>query len=346
MGKGKKKDKKGGAAPANGKGGAATTSGGSNNAAAQKSGVAKPDAAVTPEKSRTGPIENFYTVGNLLSPEGTIPVVREGIDKETGDRWALKYLSIKNPEDVEALQKEIALMRKLRHKHVLQLREVFEYPNEVVLVTELVPGGELFDKIVEIGAYSESDAANIVRQVVEGVQYLHENGVAHRDLKPENLLVGGESEDAPEIKISDFGLSKAFGAGAAARLETSCGTPDYVAPEVLRGEVYDQSVDLWSVGVITYILLCGFPPFWGESQGELFDKILAADYEFPSPEWDKVSDNAKDFIKKLLVKDNRARMTAQQCAQHPWIKNAGADKGGAALNTGNKMTEYNAKRKQ
>jgi calcium/calmodulin-dependent protein kinase I len=251
---------------------------------------------------------------------------------------------IKNPEDVESLQKEIGLMRKLRHKHVLQLREVFEYPNEVVLVTELVPGGELFDKIVEIGAYSEGDAVNIVRQVVDGVQYLHENGVAHRDLKPENLLVGGESDEAPEIKISDFGLSKAFGAGAAARLETSCGTPDYVAPEVLRGEVYDQSVDLWSVGVITYILLCGFPPFWGESQGELFDKILAADYEFPSPEWDNVSDNAKDFIKKLLVKDNRARMTAQQCAQHAWLKSAPT--GGAALNTGNKLGDYNAKRKQ
>ena len=119
------------------------------------------------------------------------------------------------------------------------------------------------------------------------------------------------------------------------------------APEVLRGEVYDQSVDLWSVGVITYILLCGFPPFWGESQGELFDKILAADYEFPSPEWDSVSADAKDFIQKLLVKDNRARMTAEQCAAHPWLKNvAGASSGTASLATGEKMAQYNDARRK
>ena len=187
-------------------------------------------------------------------------------------------------------------------------------------------------------------AASIVKQVVEGVSYLHENGVAHRDLKPENLLVGGENEE--EIKISDFGLSKAFGAGAAARLETSCGTPDYVAPEVLRGEVYDQSVDLWSVGVITYILLCGFPPFWGESQGELFDKILAADYEFPSPEWDAVSADAKDFISKLLVKDNHARLTAPQCLKHEWLQKAVGAANTAALSTGDRLGQYAEDRKK
>ena len=123
------------------------------------------------------------------------------------------------------------------------------------------------------------------------------------------------------------------------------GTPDYVAPEVLRGEVYDHSVDLWSIGVITYILLCGFPPFWGESQGELFDKILAADYEFPSPEWDAVSEDAKDFIRKLLVKDNHQRMTAEQCIQHPWLQKA--NKGDTAtLATGNRLGEYAQQRKQ
>eukprot|EP00019_Armaparvus_languidus_P005841 CAMPEP_0168599418 /NCGR_PEP_ID=MMETSP0420-20121227/12059_1 /TAXON_ID=498008 /ORGANISM="Pessonella sp." /LENGTH=359 /DNA_ID=CAMNT_0008637079 /DNA_START=29 /DNA_END=1105 /DNA_ORIENTATION=+ len=332
-------------------GGGATNSGGGQPAAQQQQpsgpqlGVASPDAPVAPNKSRSGPIEQFYDVGKLISPEGTIPVVKEGIDKETGDKWALKFLDVKNPEDVDSLQKEIAVMRKLRHKHVLQLREVFEYPNQVIMVTELVPGGELFDKIVEIGAYSEADAGKIVKQVVDGVQYLHANGVAHRDLKPENLLVGGAEED--EIKISDFGLSKSFGGGAAARLETSCGTPDYVAPEVLRGEVYDESVDLWSVGVITYILLCGFPPFWGESQGELFDKILAADYEFPSPEWDSVSQEAKDFIQKLLVKDNRSRMTAEQCLTHPWLQKLNdGSMAATSLQTGAKMGDYLEKRQK
>eukprot|EP01108_Squamamoeba_japonica_P000161 TRINITY_DN101_c0_g2_i1.p1 TRINITY_DN101_c0_g2~~TRINITY_DN101_c0_g2_i1.p1 ORF type:complete len:337 (-),score=163.42 TRINITY_DN101_c0_g2_i1:93-1103(-) len=311
-------------------------------------GVVNPKSdEVTPDKSRPGAVEDYYDIKGELG-RGGMSIVREGIDKASGLRWAVKDIDKSIVDDLAVLQREIDIMKKLSHPNVLQLREVFETDTKICLVTELVSGGELFEKIVEVGSYTEPDAANIVRQVVEGVAYLHANGVAHRDLKPENLLVGGENED--EIKIADFGLSKSFGGGPEARLETSCGTPDYVAPEVLRGEVYDHSVDLWSVGVITYILLCGFPPFWGESQGELFDKILSVSFDFPDPEWTNVSQEAKDFIQHLLVKDPAERFTAKECCDHAWIKmskNAGGAGGKQlrSLESVRNLAEYQAKRK-
>jgi len=309
-------------------------------------GVVGPKDDITPDKSRPGRVEEYYDIGKELG-RGGMSIVREGIDKKSGQRWAVKDIDKSIVDDLTVLHREIDIMKRLQHKNVLQLREVFDSPDKIQLVTELVSGGELFEKIVEVGNYTEPDAANIVRQVVDGVAYLHKNGVAHRDLKPENLLVGGGNED--EIKIADFGLSKAFGSGPESRLETSCGTPDYVAPEVLRGEVYDHSVDLWSVGVITYILLCGFPPFWGESQGELFDKILSVSFDFPDPEWTNVSANAKDFIKNLLVKDPKQRYTADQALQHAWIKDAKPTKPAKgqlrSLESVRNLQEYNAKRK-
>jgi len=150
------------------------------------------------------------------------------------------------------------------------------------------------------------------------VDYLHGKGIAHRDLKPENLLCS-ENDEGVVIKIADFGLSKAFSNGSV--LATSCGTPDYAAPEVLRMDgAYDKSVDLWSMGVITYVVLCGFPPFYGKTQANLFEKILNADYEFPDPEWTNISLEAKDFIRNLLVLDIEKRYTTQQCLDHPWLK--------------------------
>jgi len=310
-----------------------------------QSGVVGAHDAVTPDKSRPGKVDDYYDIKGELG-RGGMSIVREGIDKKSGERWALKDIDKSIVDDLSVLQREIDIMKKLSHKNVLQLREVFETTDKICLVTELVSGGELFEKIVEVGSYTEPDAANLVRQVVEGVAYLHQNGVAHRDLKPENLLVGGANED--EIKIADFGLSKSFGAGPEGRLETSCGTPDYVAPEVLRGEVYDHSVDLWSVGVITYILLCGFPPFWGESQGELFDKILSVSFDFPDPEWTNVSADAKDFIGHLLVKDPAERFTAKQCLEHPWLKTgkpAANGKQMRSLESVRNLQKYNDKRK-
>jgi len=206
-------------------------------------------------------------------------------------------------------------MRSLNHPNILKLYEVYESDEEFSLVMELVTGKELFDKIVEKGQYTEKEAANIIRQIVSAVAYLHEHGIAHRDLKPENLLTSMDGT-IESIKIADFGFSKNFGED---KLKTSCGSPGYVAPEVLTNEDYDNSVDMWSVGVIIYILLCGYPPFYADNAPALFKKIMEVKYDFDDPSWENVSAEAKDLIGHLLVKDPKSRYTAAQCASNPWV---------------------------
>jgi len=241
-------------------------------------------------------------------------------------------------------------MKQVDHANVLRLEEVFETDELIALVMELVVGGELFYKIVEKGNYSEKDAANIVRQMIKGVEYLHSKGIAHRDLKPENLLCASENDKDPQyqpfrVVIADFGLSKVFDKGE--QLETSCGTPDYVAPEVITAEgSYDKSVDMWSCGVITYVLLCGFSPFLSSTQTGLFEKIIKCEYDFPDPEWTHISENAKDFIRRLLVKDPKARYTASQCLEHAWLTSASqATSALAEGKIGDRMKNYNEQRK-
>jgi len=241
---------------------------------------------------------------------------------------------------------EIDIMKKLQHPNIIQLMEVIDTSDTLYLVLEFASGGELFDAIVNKGSYSEADAAKIIRQILEAIQYVHKNGIAHRDLKPENLLLL-QSENGDEIiKIADFGLSKDFGEE---QLQTSCGTPDYVAPEVLMGEPYDMAVDIWSIGVISYVLLCGFPPFYGETQKELFENIMSGTYDFPDPEWTDVSDQAKSFIKSILVTDPEKRTTAEQCLNDEWIKeNTGIKKDLKRLESFSvkKFKEYTKKYKE
>ncbi|XP_029457004.1 calcium/calmodulin-dependent protein kinase type 1 isoform X4 [Rhinatrema bivittatum] len=179
-----------------------------------------------------------------------------------------------------------------------------------------VSGGELFDRIVEKGFYTEKDASQLIKQILDAVKYLHDMGIVHRDLKPENLLYYSLDEDST-IMISDFGLSKIEGSGSV--MSTACGTPGYVAPEVLAQKPYSKAVDCWSIGVIAYILLCGYPPFYEENDAKLFEQILKAEYEFDSPYWDDISESAKDFIQHLMEKDPSKRYTCDQALQHPWI---------------------------
>eukprot|EP01120_Amphizonella_sp_Union-15-10_P010188 TRINITY_DN4049_c0_g1_i1.p1 TRINITY_DN4049_c0_g1~~TRINITY_DN4049_c0_g1_i1.p1 ORF type:complete len:492 (-),score=99.60 TRINITY_DN4049_c0_g1_i1:94-1569(-) len=265
--------------------------------------------------SKEKSIKDYYTFGKELG-RGGFSVVVKGVKKETNQKVAIKIIEKNNAgeEELLVLQREIDIMEKLSHKNIIQLIETYDENEFIYLVLELVTGGELFDQIVSRGAYGERDAAIITKQILEAIDYMHSNGIAHRDLKPENLLCSGKNANV--IKITDFGLSKNFGQEA---LKTSCGTPDYVAPEVLRGMPYDNSVDVWAIGVVTYILLCGFPPFYGENDQQIFEKILNVQFTFPTPDWDNISNEAKDFILSILVLDVSARPSARQCLSHPWL---------------------------
>jgi len=297
----------------------------------------------TSEETVTENVEDVYQVGDELG-RGAFSVVKKGTRKNTGEKVALKFIEKKfvKKKHIEQLRREIDIMKKVSHPNVLALKAIHENETHLTLVMELVDGGELFYKIVDRGSFTEKDARNVVKQVCRGVAYLHSMGVAHRDLKPENLLCDGDG-DKMVIKIADFGLSKIFGAGET--LETSCGTPDYVAPEVLTGSSYDNAVDMWSVGVITYILLCGFPPFYATSQNVLFEKILSADYDFPDPEWTHVSDAAKNFIRHLIVKDPENRHTAEKALEDPWLAGAEVKQQDLHSNFAEKMKQYNEARK-
>ncbi|KAK9407611.1 calcium/calmodulin-dependent protein kinase type 1B [Crotalus adamanteus] len=214
-----------------------------------------------------------------------------------------------------AVENEIAVLKKIQHENIVALEDIYESPTHLYLAMQLVTGGELFDRIIERGYYTEKDASQLIRQVLEAVNYLHDLGIVHRDLKPENLLYATPFEDA-KIMITDFGLSKIEADGI---MSTACGTPGYVAPEILEQKPYGKAVDSWALGVISYILLCGYPPFYDENDSELFNQILKAEYEFDSPYWDDISDSAKDFIRHLLERDPEKRFTCEQALQHPWI---------------------------
>jgi calcium/calmodulin-dependent protein kinase I len=287
-----------------------------------------------------GDVEEFYKFGKEIG-KGGFSVVYKATEKATGKKFAIKRIQ-KDEEgvDIELLKREIYIMKKVDHPNILKLFEVYEDDDYFFLVLELVEGLELFDKIVDRGNYSEKDAANIVKQILEAVKYLHEEGIVHRDLKPENLLSAGEGEKEV-VKVADFGFAKNFGEE---KLVTSCGSPGYVAPEVLTEDTYTNAVDMWSVGVIVYILLSGYPPFYDESPPKIFKKITEAKYDFDDPVWEEVSDLAKDLIKKLLVKNPEERLSAAKCLEHPWI--AGGAENRNVKGSLIRLQEYNKVRKK
>jgi len=237
---------------------------------------------------------------------------------------------------------EMEILQKVHHPNIIALKEMIDTKDKIYFVMELVTGGELFDRIVEKGSYSEEDAKELVRKIVSAVEYLHSKEIAHRDLKPENLLVKSLENDT-EVKIADFGLSKII--DQEKMMQTACGTPGYVAPEVLQAEGYGEEVDMWSIGVITYILLCGFPPFYSESVPEVFEQIMKAEYDYPAEYWDDISDDAKDFINHLLVVDVKKRLTAKKALEHAWLK-TGKAKTSKLAKFQAKMKNYVAIRKQ
>eukprot|EP01113_Clastostelium_recurvatum_P020307 TRINITY_DN240_c0_g1_i4.p1 TRINITY_DN240_c0_g1~~TRINITY_DN240_c0_g1_i4.p1 ORF type:complete len:319 (+),score=99.38 TRINITY_DN240_c0_g1_i4:435-1391(+) len=257
-------------------------------------------------------IEDHYLIGKEIG-RGAFSIVKEATHRKTGEKFAVKSIRTRYIKN-KLLMREIEIMKKVgNHPNILKLYEVFETKKYLYLVLELVDGGELFERIVERGEYSEKDASNIVRQIVAGVAHLHQAGVAHRDLKPQNLLCAGK--DGDDIRVADFGLSKIFGDGE--NLETCCGSPEYVAPEVLECKPYNAACDLWSVGVITYVLLTGCFPFWDKNNAVLYEKIRNVEYGWP--EGLEISAGAKHLIENLIVKNPEKRFTAEQVLEHPWI---------------------------
>ncbi|PVD20651.1 hypothetical protein C0Q70_18809 [Pomacea canaliculata] len=217
----------------------------------------------------------------------------------------------------EVFEAELNVLRRVRHCYIIQLVEVFETPDKVYMVMELATGGELFDRIIAKGSFTERDAVRVLRMVLEGVQYLHGLGIAHRDLKPENLLYYHPGHDS-KIMITDFGLSH-MSNGPDNYMRTTCGTPEYIAPEILARKQYTVQVDLWAIGVITYILLSGTMPFDDENRTRLYRIILKAKYSYAGEHWKDISSLAKDFIDKTLVVDPNERMTATKAYNHPWL---------------------------
>lgn len=276
-------------------------------------------------------IEKVYELKTELG-RGAFSIVYLATHKATGQQYAVKVINKKDlGKDYEKnLKMEVDILKKVNHPNIIALKELFDTPDKLYLVMELVTGGELFDKIVEKGSYTEHEAAQLVRKIVSAVDYLHNLGIVHRDLKPENLLLKRADNDL-EIAIADFGLSKIV--GQQMMMQTACGTPSYVAPEVLNASGYGKEVDMWSIGVITYILLCGFPPFYGDTVPEIFEQIMEANFDYPEEYWGSVSKEAKDFINKLLVVDSDKRLSASDALKHPWLA-SGAGGGGKILNTG------------
>lgn len=273
-------------------------------------------------------------------------MVKLGVNKKSKEKVAIKIIDRSNVgKDYEKnLRMEMEILHRVHHPNIIQLHEMIEEDNRIYFVMELVTGGELFDRIVEKGSYTEEDAKTLVRKIVSAIGYLHEMNIAHRDLKPENLLVKSIADDT-EVKIADFGLSKII--DEQKMMQTACGTPGYVAPEVLNAEGYDKEVDLWSIGVITYILLCGFPPFYAETVPEVFEQIMKAEYDYPEEYWNEISAEGKDFIDHLLVVDPKERLTAKQALEHKWLQSKGKEKKKTKLaKFQEKMRNYVNMRKQ
>nr|CAG8436019.1 8643_t:CDS:2 [Entrophospora candida] len=256
-------------------------------------------------------LENKYIVSKKVLGEGTFAVVRECTEKQTNKNYALKILLKKTVLDEKMLSTELDVLKKVDHPCIVSLHDLYENKDGVFIITDLATGGELFHQLLLKGSYTEENAAALVKQLLEGVAYLHDLEVVHRDLKPENLLFKDKSENA-DIMITDFGLSKIV-KSADDILLTSCGTPSYVAPEVLLGVGHGKPVDIWSLGVIIYTMLCGYAPFWGENEAALLESILKGYYCYEEEYWSGISD---------LVYDPYKRITAKEALQHPWFRSA------------------------
>ncbi|UMM30127.1 hypothetical protein L5515_012138 [Caenorhabditis briggsae] len=252
--------------------------------------------------------------------KGAFSVVRRCVHKTTGLEFAAKIINTKklSARDFQKLEREARICRKLQHPNIVRLHDSIQEESFHYLVFDLVTGGELFEDIVAREFYSEADASHCIQQILESIAYCHSNGVVHRDLKPENLLLASKAKGAA-VKLADFGL--AIEVNDSEAWHGFAGTPGYLSPEVLKKDPYSKPVDIWACGVILYILLVGYPPFWDEDQHRLYAQIKAGAYDYPSPEWDTVTPEAKSLIDSMLTVNPKKRITADQALKVPWICN-------------------------
>lgn len=238
--------------------------------------------------------------------------------KSTRQPYAIKIIETRYREGREVCESELCVLRRVRHTNIIQLMEVFETAERVYMVMELATGGELFDRIIARGSFTERDATRVLQMVLDGVKYLHTLGITHRDLKPENLLYYHPGADS-KIIITDFGLANSRKKGDECLMKTTCGTPEYIAPEILVRKPYTNAVDMWALGVISYILLSGTMPFEDDNRMRLYRQILKGKYSFTGEPWPSVSNLAKDFVERILTVDPAQRLSAGQALKHPWI---------------------------
>uniref|UniRef100_A0A668SJW5 calcium/calmodulin-dependent protein kinase n=1 Tax=Oreochromis aureus TaxID=47969 RepID=A0A668SJW5_OREAU len=251
--------------------------------------------------------------------KGAFSVVRRCIKKSTGQEYAAKIINTKklSARDHQKLEREARICRLLKHPNIVRLHDSIAEEGFHYLVFDLVTGGELFEDIVAREYYSEADASHCINQILESVSHIHQHDIVHRDLKPENLLLASKMKGAA-VKLADFGLAIEVQGDQQAWFGFA-GTPGYLSPEVLRKDPYGKPVDIWACGVILYILLVGYPPFWDEDQHKLYQQIKAGAYDFPSPEWDTVTPEAKNLINQMLTINPAKRITADQALKHPWV---------------------------
>ena len=264
-------------------------------------------------------LDNYDVIKQL--GKGGYGKVYRVMNKKTKEIRACKHLSKLSIKNLEKFQREIEILRKADHPNIIKLYEIFESKRSYYLIMEECKGGEVFDRIIEHiqkkDMYSEKDASIILRQMMSAVEYCHNNGIAHRDLKPENLLYLNDGpEDNNPIKVIDFGLSQVI--SPQRKLKTKVGTAYYVSPEILNG-AYSEKCDIWSAGVILYILLSGDPPFNGPSDLAIYKKIAEMKFDFPENKWSRISDEAKDLIKHMIAPENK-RYSAREVMEHPWMK--------------------------
>lgn len=271
-----------------------------------------------PEGCKGKAFRDIYQLNARLK-SGSFATVCRGTHRATGRKVAIKCVLRKDlpPADDAAIYDEVAILASLNHPHIVPIIDFFDEKDCYFIVMELMSGGDLFDRIGKKKSYSEADARDLVVKMLKAVAYCHNRKIAHCDMKPKNLLLMSDDNDS-FIKLADFGFAARVHEPKS--LTKQCGTPFFVAPEILTRKPYDQQSDMWSVGCIVYLLLSGNLPFMGRSQKELFRKIVAGKYEFTDESWNTISDDAKDLVKKLLVLNPDERITAKNAVRHPWLK--------------------------